>query len=381
MGKGKGKRPLFSLLSKSSKKKKPKSLGRRGPRDKPATLQSAEVIPVPEEMKPVLGDMIPSFRGYLLGFSNLPAHRALTEEDSRKVLKETLDVDKRRVLSRQKLFSNHPAITAVVRARSEVVELFKRRTYYGPQPGVRVFRLRNDHLDVANLSADQIEQDHYRQMSEFEAEINAVLVHYDSAVLALQQAWSTIMAQNEAELGSLFRAKYYPNIARLPIRLAHKFYPVSVQIPSEYRFASAEARQKLWDDSMARFFGGISREMDSVADAMLGQFTQMISSITAFHKGEAKTFKRTVVDRFFEQLDQMQEKFVKCGIPIDGNLKKFSKGVRRLLKADGLKPSALPDYLRESDSRRDAFLAQVAKLEPVLQACLERPKRRRVEVD
>lgn len=165
---------LFSLLSGSKKKKKLKKKGRRGPRDEPEVVQSSETTQVPEEMKPVLSEMLPSFRGYCLGFSNLPAHRALTEEESGKVLKENLDVDKRRVLSRQKLISNHPAITAVVRARSAVVDLFKRRTYYGPQSGVRVFRLRNDHLDVKTLSADQIEQDHYRQMAEFEAEIIAL---------------------------------------------------------------------------------------------------------------------------------------------------------------------------------------------------------------
>lgn len=320
-------------------------------------------------------------RGYRIRFGGLGQSRVLSDNDKAAIVHTDAALEQLSVV--KKLYSKHPAMTAVAAAKSKVRSFFEANTLPFPEPGVRLFLLKTDHLDLAEISEEEATKDFARQMEQFEEQFQEQLRVFGSTVASLQDVWENVVAAAQVKLGSRFNASDYPQREQLPDRLKIQLDPFNIAIPTEYNYASPVARERAMQAVRAQFQEAIRMQEVVVVTMLHEALDGMVASVKGYSTGVQQSFKASVVERVFGALQEFQEKTVKYGILSGTALQTVFAKVNSIVTAGGIGAETLPKLLRNSSGLRSNMIEKLTEVKAELVVAAGerlRPSARRIDL-
>jgi hypothetical protein len=360
------------------KKRRVKKKVSRGPSIEVAKDQLEQVSPA-ERIQHIS-------RGLRLRFGGLPGQKKLSAQQREALNKEDVKNAERCVSQSTKLYDKHPEITKVNSAKGAVLALFHAKTLPFPEPGVRIFVLKTDHLDFEKQSEEEIERDFAAQQEAFSKEIQEKLADYDAAVTSLSRNWDKVMADQkqtfiDAGLEILFDPNIYPSADGLKAILYHEFRTFNVEPPRETNYMTAQERERILKNVEAQFNQAIEMQGTFVIQLLHDAINQMIESVTGFHNGEKRSFRNSVVERVFDAFKEFKEKTVKYGILRGTALESEFKRAMDFMTEGMTDEHTLPGILRQSPEKRSDLLEKMKMVGNSLGQLAENRKRRSVIKD
>lgn len=308
-------------------------------------------------LKSALDNITLRGRAYRLTFGNLGDKRSLSAEERAAVMRKVEE----NVHTTKTLFNpDDPFLKVQRRDRDNLRAYFRSLTIAHPEPGVRLFVLREGVRKWSDMSAEELEQEMAQQLDAFHTDMNARIEAYvNGAVKAVIDNYDEILESSAEYLGELYDPTQYPDKSELDQLIYVKFHPIPSVLPPEYDRIDPTMRQHVTEFVREQMEASLASQIKNVSEALNDSLQGLQERVSAIGTDNAGRFYQSRVSNVLEAIQQYDTTMQSMGISLGGGLSSTLRRLQTAITDAGSSPDKVIQTLRSSNDTRDEILSQL----------------------
>ena len=358
-------KPKKKLKLKKKKLPKPKAVGNESEVQSPTLFdaQAEQEDNTVAQVAQALENITLRGRAYRLSTGMVGEQRSLSEQERAKVLSGDSSDDDNIVTKKHMYDADDPLLKVLRQARGELRDYFRSRTIAHPEPGVRLFVIRNTDKDWNAMNKEEVEQEFAAQLDAFHQDMLAKIDAYRSGPVAeVVKKFDEVKERARIKLDpkGLYDEAQYPTSDQLWNKLLYvKFFPLPSVLPPEYNRIDPTMRNQVQAYVREQMESALAQQLAAVEEGLsqsLDGLVERIEAITSANPGRFYASRITSVTVAIEQYEQTMRSL---GISLGESLGDSLKKIRTTLKHAGTDPQSAIKTLRASEHMRSDLVGQL----------------------